>query len=102
MAVKAIYSNNNQVFTIHVSELFSFSLLDEFRRAYQDERARQAKEVIVDLRNTHAMDSSALGMLLNMQQHLNKNDGDIRIINARPDVKKILLIARFDKKFQVE
>jgi anti-anti-sigma regulatory factor len=48
------------------------------------------------------MDSSALGMLLNMKKYLNKQDREIRITNCGPTLKKILLIARFDKKFAID
>ncbi len=47
------------------------------------------------------MDSSALGMLLNMRKHLG-DTAPIRIANSRPQIKKILTISRFDKKFNID
>ena len=47
------------------------------------------------------MDSSALGMLLAMQLHLNKLDGEIHIINANNEVGRILEITHFDQKFSI-
>jgi anti-anti-sigma factor len=47
------------------------------------------------------MDSSALGMLLNMQKALSERKLTYSIDNARPQVAKILKISRFDKKFEI-
>ncbi|KKP13655.1 anti-anti-sigma regulatory factor [Vibrio cholerae] len=41
-------------------------------------------------------------MLLNMQKYLEQADGAIRIVNVLPQVRKILLISRFNKKFDIE
>jgi anti-anti-sigma factor len=48
------------------------------------------------------MDSSALGMLINMKKYWQDRDSNIRIINSSPQVKKIFAISRFDKKFTIE
>jgi anti-anti-sigma factor len=48
------------------------------------------------------IDSAGLGMLLNMHSYLEQDDGMIRITNTLPQVRKILIISRFDKKFSIE
>ncbi len=84
---------------IHVDGQFDFSVVRDFREAYQD---LGGKEITIDLRNTDYLDSAALGMLLNMQSYLEKPDGTIRIVNAMPQIKRVLVIARFEKKFLIE
>nr|WP_269808901.1 hypothetical protein [Enterovibrio nigricans] len=37
-----------------------------------------------------------------MQTFLNKNEGDVRLINTMPQIKRVLVIARFEKKFLIE
>jgi anti-anti-sigma factor len=101
MTVKTNFSQDKDVFTITVDGKFDFGVLNDFRHAYSGEHSSAGKYV-VDLRGTDSMDSSALGMLLNMKKYLNKSDREIRIINCRPMLKKIFLIARFDKKFDIE
>lgn len=59
------------------------------------------EEVTIDLHKTAYMDSSALGMLLNMQKLLSGKVSTFKITNTRPQVLKILQIARFDKKFEI-
>ena len=101
MTVKANLSQAGDSVTICVDGKFDFGLLTEFREAYSKDYGRAAK-YLVDMRSTNTMDSSALGMLLNMKKFLNKEDREIRIINCNPALKKILLIARFDKKFMID
>jgi anti-anti-sigma factor len=101
MTVKTNLSQTGDALTISVDGKFDFGSLNEFRQAYSQDHGRVSK-YMVDMRSTSTMDSSALGMLLNMKKYLNKNDREIRIINCNPALKKILLIARFDKKFEID
>jgi anti-anti-sigma factor len=88
-------------FTIQIKGKFDFNLVQAFRSAYS-EIDQNVEIVIVDLRETEYMDSSALGMLLNMQKSLAAQVSGIKISNCRPQIKKILQISRFDKKFDID
>lgn len=105
MSITTRFSNDNDVYTISIDGDFEFSRLNEFRKAYTDEvnenKIASAK-VIIDFEKTNTIDSSALGMMLNMQKHLNKQDREIAIINCNDVVAKILKITNFEKKFAVE
>lgn len=100
MNVSTQFSENDNVFTISISGSFDFNSLNAFRQAYSDEAIKSAKFVI-DMRSTETIDSSALGMLLNMQRFLNKADGEISITNCNPIVAKIFAITHFGKKFNI-
>jgi len=102
MTVKTTFEGKGKVYTISIDGDFSFSLLHEFRNAYSSKEAESARKVIIDMRKTETIDSSALGMLLNMQTHLNKKDGEIKIINCNRVVGNIFTITNFGKKFSVE
>lgn len=101
MSVRKELSNDGKSLTIQLNEKFDFSQVQDFRHAYMDDN-EGVKEVIIDLRLTEYMDSSALGMLLNMQKTLAETVSDFKIINCRPQISKILKISRFDKKFIIE
>jgi len=102
MEIITKFSNENKIFTMYIEGDFNFSLLHQFRKAYSDIDVLKDKEIIVDLRKTLTIDSSALGMLLNMQKDLNKPDNEIKIINCNDVVRKIFHITNFEKKFDVE
>ena len=106
MNIKSIASNDNNTLEICVEGAFGFNLLNEFRDTYKKrtnkENENHYTNYIVNLRSTSSIDSSALGMLLNMKRELEKNDRDIRITHCLPKILKILIICRFDIKFTIE
>lgn len=83
-----------------LDDKFDFGKVQDFRDAYAS-TSEALQTVVVDLRRTEYMDSSALGMLLNMHKILNSQVQDFKIINCQPQVLKILSISRFDKKFDI-
>lgn len=101
MSIECKYSENDTVLTIGIRGVFNFSLLNDFRQAYTDKSIKSIK-IIIDMAATTSMDSSALGMLLNMQEYLGKSDGEIRIIKCNADVMKVFGITCFDKKFNID
>ncbi|TKB05154.1 STAS domain-containing protein [Alteromonas portus] len=101
MEITSSYQNQGKVLVIDVGAKFDFSKVEEFRNAYS-ELNDGANHITVDLSRTEYMDSSALGMLLNMQKTLADKELSYSIENARPQVAKILKISRFDKKFDIK
>ena len=104
MAIDVQSTGGDEV-TITLGETFDFSCVEEFRRAYESVESKlgvQTPTFVIDLRLTHYMDSSALGMLINMNKYWQDRAGPMRIINTNPQIKKIFTISRFDKKFEIE
>ncbi|MDX1706123.1 STAS domain-containing protein [Pseudidiomarina sp.] len=101
MTLHRQFSTDGKELIIAIKGKFDFSLVQEFRQAYQDIDAQQPT-VLIDLREVDYLDSSALGMLLNMRKSLGKSVKAIHIINCRPEVRSILDISRFDKLFVIE
>lgn len=103
MSVEAKISEDNSLLVITIDGKFDFTLLNEFRQAYNvNEGGIAPSKYIVDMRKTSTIDSSSLGMLLNMQRYLKKPDGEIRIINCNSVVKKVFQITNFNRKFTIE
>lgn len=101
MAVERGFSQDGTELTIYLDDKFDFAKVQEFRELYSSD-CEAVTKVTVDLANTEYMDSSALGMLLNMQKTLKEQVEEFFIINPRPPVQKILQISRFDKKFTIK
>ena len=101
MEITSSYQNQGKVLVIDVGTKFDFSKVEDFRNAYS-ELNDGVTHIAVDLSRTEYMDSSALGMLLNMQKTLAGKELYYSIENARPQVAKILKISRFDKKFEIK
>ncbi|NOU50693.1 STAS domain-containing protein [Pseudoalteromonas sp. JBTF-M23] len=101
MSLSKNASADGKTLTIQIRGKFDFNLVQSFRQAYADIDP-ETEKVVVDLRETDYMDSSALGMLLNMKKTLAETIDTIQIANCRPQLKKILQISRFDKKFDID
>jgi len=99
MSVTSERSSDGQQLTINIKGRFDFSTHQDFRAAY--ENVAEAKRYVVDLKETHYLDSSALGMLLLLRDHAGGERADVRLVNCSPDVVKILAISNFSKLFQI-
>ncbi|HPE81377.1 MAG TPA: STAS domain-containing protein [Gammaproteobacteria bacterium] len=99
MSVTTTVSNDGKVVTIHVSGRFDFAMHQDFLRAYK-EHPRGEKGFVVDLKNAEYMDSSAMGMLLQLRDYGAK-DQSMQLVNGNDGVREILRIANFDKLFKI-
>lgn len=100
MGITTKLDSNNATLHIEVSGRFDFGLHQQFRDA-TNLSDQGVKVIEVDLAKTEYMDSSALGMLLVLRDKVGDNKNSVRIKNARPEVRKILEIANFDKLFML-
>ncbi len=101
MAVSVQLSKDGKTMTIAISERFDFNVHRDLRRAY-DNGQRAQEGYVIDLRNTTYMDSSALGMLLQLREYAGGGNEVICVKNANASIKDVLRIASFDKLMRVE
>ena len=102
MAIQGVLSSDGQSMTIRVEGGFDFTKAKAFRACYaNNELPERLQEYVVDLGETHHLDSSALAMLLSMRKFLGVSTS-IKISNSRPQIKQILRISRFDEKFKID
>lgn len=92
-------SDDGRVVTFHIPEKFDYELHSEFRELYQDEN--KCEDVVLDMRKTEYMDSSALGMMLQLKEFSEKSNSKISVTNTNSNIMKILKIANFDKLFSI-
>ncbi len=100
MNISTEFSNDNKTMNIMVHGRFDFKVVNEFREAYTA-KTTAIENFVIDFRETDYMDSSGLGMLLNLKRQVNEA-ASITLTNCRPQIKKILLVSRFDKKFTIQ
>jgi anti-anti-sigma factor len=100
MSLEKELSADGKSMIIKMDEKFDFGKVQDFRAAYTTDNEK-VTSITIDLSSTEYMDSSALGMLLNMQKSTSTKVTSYSIVNCRPQVAKILKISRFDKKFTI-
>ena len=101
MTISSSSTPDGKELTIKVQGRFDFSALQNFRNAYES-LSKPAAKYVIDLRESDYLDSSALGMLLALRDYAGGDSSDIKIINCKPDVKKILAITKLDDLFKIE
>ncbi len=101
MAVDSSLDTASKTLEITISGRFDFGVHQDFRKA-SDQASSGVDKIIVNMGNVDYLDSSALGMLLVLRDKVGESKSAIRIKNSKPDVKKILEIANFDKLFTLE
>jgi anti-anti-sigma factor len=98
MAITTKIDAAQQILEIKITGRFDFSVHQDFRKATQ-QASTGVNGIVVDMTETDYVDSSALGMLLVLRDKVGENKEAISIKNAKPEVRKILDIANFDKLF---
>ena len=98
MSVVSEHSKDGEV-TVSVAGRFDYRVYDSFKASFIS-IGEDSKTVNIDLSETDYMDSSALGMLLMLREHVGRAV-NVFLVNPTPDVMRVLTIANFDKLFSI-
>ncbi|MBL4764146.1 MAG: STAS domain-containing protein [Colwellia sp.] len=101
MSVSSNISPEDNKINIVVNERFDFSLHQQFRDAYSQCTTKKLNYAL-DLSQIEYMDSSALGMILLLKDHVDMYEGTLVILNPSDTVNKILTIAQFHRLMTIE
>ncbi len=96
MSVSKKETSDKAELIISIAGTFDFNCVQDFRASYSGDN--KYKSYTIDMSNVDHIDSSALGMLLNMRKSVGEATA-ISISHCKPNIKKIFMISRFDKKF---
>ncbi|WP_394010803.1 STAS domain-containing protein [Anaerococcus cruorum] len=74
---------------------------DEFK-SFIEEEIDPNKDVTIDLKELDYLDSTGLGMFMNIYKIVNDNDKEIKIINAKDNIVKLFRITDLTDLFDME
>ncbi len=84
--------------TLTLNGRFDFSVHRDFRTSYEDAlKITGIKKIALDMSAVDYLDSSALGMLLLLNERARATNAEVNIARCSPGVMKILEIANFSK-----
>ena len=92
----------NDGVTLYVTGRFDYQLYESFRDSYQDLPKQPDQAITVDLSGTTYLDSTALGLLLLLREHIGDSHRRIVLKHPQPAVGHVLSTANFDKLFAIE
>jgi len=95
-------SNNGKATTLTLTGRFDFNAHRDFRNSYEEAlNAGGVNELVLDMRGVDYLDSSALGMLLLLNERASPSNIKVSITNCQPTVKMILEVANFNKLINI-
>ena len=79
---------------IEIHGFFDFSMRSRFQDAYKN----QSKNIlyIVDMSRSTSLDSTAIGMLLSLSKHVDKDRKKLHIVGCGPNIRKIFAMSHLD------
>jgi len=98
-----VYESEDGTVTIVLPEKFNFDSHTIFRNSYADYPV--GRKFILDFSRVAYIDSSALGMLLLMKEHVSgieKKSNNISFIGCMSKVAEIFKIANFNRLFEIK
>ncbi len=101
MPVTSTVSADGKEVIIKVTGRFDFAVQNEFRDCYHGVGPDDGVRFSIDMSKASYMDSSALGMLLMMREHLGGNSANITISHCSADISNILTVANFQSLFKI-
>jgi anti-anti-sigma factor len=73
----------------------------EMRNALKNLVAEGVRELVIDLANTHVIDSTGIGLLVATHNSLQRLNGTLALINVSQDLLELLKAFRLDKHFSI-
>ena len=96
MSIPVEHRKDVNELVIRMPPNFDFKVHRDFRSAYTSD-CSPTTSYVVDFRNTNYLDSSALGMLLQLREHAGSDRKRLRLVNVNSTIMDILRIANFEK-----
>jgi len=95
--VETIHNREDAVKVTLYGKLGS-AIQKEFRKTYEE---NPGKSYVIDLEKVDGIDSSGLGMMLLMRDHVGGANSDIELINCSEHILDILNVTCFYKLFKI-
>ncbi|AFA49324.1 STAS domain-containing protein [Acetobacterium woodii] len=75
--------------------------IEEFRAAIEEKIETQAQEIRLDCSELSYMDSTGMGVLIELRNKTKEMGQKIVMVNPRPNIKKLLALTGVDKIIEI-
>ena len=58
-------------------------------------------KILLDFANVEHLSSAALGMLINLQKEVDKQNGTLKLSDINPQIYEVFVITKLNKLFQI-
>jgi anti-sigma B factor antagonist len=63
--------------------------------------SRHRPKILLDFQNVDHLSSAALGMLINVNQKIKHQSGELRLVNIKPQIYEVFVITKLNKLFKI-
>ena len=63
--------------------------------------ARHRPKILLDFKNVDHLSSAALGILINVNQKVKNQSGELRLVNIKPQIYEVFVITKLNKLFKI-
>lgn len=98
--MKLSYEDYENLSIVTLSGEFTADDEDAFRRAMTDRLGNGTRHLVFDVECLEQIDSAGLEALLWIQQQLNRQGGQMRLVKVDPHIKTIFMITRLERRFE--
>ena len=63
--------------------------------------SKDRPKILIDFRNVDHLSSAALGMLINVNNRVKQQSGQLRLVNIRPQIMEVFEITKLNKLFRI-
>jgi HptB-dependent secretion and biofilm anti anti-sigma factor len=85
--------------TFRIIGSFNYAIGSELKKLAN--RQSKASEYIIDLRAVTYINSSAFGVMLILREMFGADEDNLSLVNASPEIKKMLNVVKFETIFKV-
>lgn len=100
MTIYNDYYESTGLYTITTDREFTYADSENFKEAYE-KIPDETELVILNLKNTVTIDSSALGQMIVLHNKMKNRATTIKIINSNKNISDILCMSNFQKLFDI-
>lgn len=101
MSINTHFDEDNAVLTIAITGDFDNQIIQSFQATYK-ESTTTPHDIIIDLKETSYIDSTALGMLVALRDYADSINANVHIKNMNDVVLEIFRVLNFHKLFKPE
>ncbi|GAB4270841.1 MAG: hypothetical protein Kow0029_07970 [Candidatus Rifleibacteriota bacterium] len=95
------YQHENQVTRIEVEGEITFENSDQLRDEIDLLISENKVKLVVDLSKLKYMSSAGMGVLVHGLKNARAKNGDLRLVNLGPKMRRVFLITQFTHQFMV-
>lgn len=107
MAEKSSHLTIRKQNTVEIVDFSDRKILEELSiREIEDElfalvSATPSIQLLLNFANVEHLSSAALGMLINLQKEVGKQNGQLKLADIRPQIYEVFKITRLSKMFDI-